>query len=239
MKSSLISTASHELRTPLAVIKGYATTLLAKDVNWDRDAQLEFLEAISTETDRINDLVNNLLDMSRIEAGNLELKYLAATPEELIENAILRTFPRPDVPIQVQIDPKLPFLSVDATRIEVVLQNLLENAVKYAGPHARIIVRAKRVGECVEFQVEDDGPGIPIGEQEYVFTSFYRVESENIRNISGVGLGLSICRGFVDAHGGKIWINGDRPGTCIVFQLPVDPQSPLALKEQTPVEQPR
>jgi signal transduction histidine kinase len=84
MKSSLISTASHELRTPLAVIKGYATTLLAKDVNWDRDAQLEFLEAISTETDRINDLVNNLLDMSRIEAGNLELKYLAATPEELI-----------------------------------------------------------------------------------------------------------------------------------------------------------
>ena len=132
MKSSLISTVSHELQTPLASIKGFATTLLAKDVEWGVESQREFLEIISSEADRLSELVNNLLDMSRIEAGSLTLKKTYCSYTDIVTKAIQLASPNPGNRINVEIPQGLPAVLIDPHRIEVVVRNLIENAVKYA-----------------------------------------------------------------------------------------------------------
>ena len=221
MKSSLISTASHELRTPLASIKGYATTLLADDVDWDTEAQREFLQIISSEADRLGDLVNNLLDMSRIESGNVNLVRFSTSAEKLIRQAIERSFPQVNGEIELSIDPELPLLFIDQPRIEVVLRNLIENAVKYGGDNTEIKISAIKEEENAIFTVEDNGPGIPPTEIERVFDSFYRIDKQNNGKMAGVGLGLAICQGFVRAHNGRIWINEVKRGASISFSLPL------------------
>ncbi len=132
MKTSLISTVSHELRTPLASIKGYATTLLADDVNWEVQSQLEFLGIISHEADRLSDMVDNLLDMSRIETGSLTLSKTACALDHIIQEGIDRVEGVSARQIQIEIQPDMPPVYVDAYRIEVVVRNLVENAIKYS-----------------------------------------------------------------------------------------------------------
>jgi PAS domain S-box-containing protein len=222
MKSSLISTVSHELRTPLAAIKGYATTLLADDVHWDAVTQREFLSIISSETDRLSSLVTNLLDMSRIDAGNLTVSKVACNLEELIYRAAQRAHPQPEDRLQVSIPPDLPLVYADPQRIEVVLRNLIENAAKYAGERSSIYITANvRAGNLV-VRVDDEGPGIPAEESERIFDSFYQLENGLDRKSTGAGLGLAICRGFVNAHGGKIWVEPRKRGACIAFSLPLE-----------------
>ncbi|HLF91110.1 MAG TPA: cache domain-containing protein, partial [Anaerolineales bacterium] len=142
MKSSLISTVSHELRTPLAAIKGYASTLLAEDVKWDLDSQREFLEIISAEADNLNELVNDLLDMSRIEAGNLSVSRVACELAELVTLAAHRSDPPPGERLRVSIPVDLPALYVDPRRITTVLRNLIENAARYTPEHSSIRLTA-------------------------------------------------------------------------------------------------
>lgn len=221
MKSSLISTVSHELRTPLAAIKGYATTLLAEDVNWDPVAQREFLTIISNETDRLSDLVNDLLDMSRIEAGNLIVSRVECDLKELIDRAAERSHPKPGKRLRIKLPDDLPTFSADPKRIEVVLRNLIENAAKYAGESSPILVSANRNGNNLIVRVEDEGPGIPSGESEHIFESFYRIENGLNRSAPGAGIGLAICQGFVRAHGGEIWLEPRSQGTGVAFSLPL------------------
>jgi signal transduction histidine kinase len=221
MKSSLISTVSHELRTPLAAIKGYATTLLAEDVQWDALTQKEFLEIISTETDRLSNLVNDLLDMSRIEAGSLKVNQVECNLEELIRRAIQTSHPAPGDRMQINLLEGLPPIFADQNRIVSVLRNLIENAAKYSGETTPIRVSAIRQSDTIVVRVEDEGPGIPAEDSERIFESFYRVENGLSRSAPGAGLGLSISRGFVHAHGGKIWMEPRSQGTCIAFSLPV------------------
>lgn len=221
MKSSLISTVSHELRTPLAAIKGYATTLLAEDVHWDSYTQHEFLKIISSETDRLSDLVNDLLDMSRIEAGSLIVSREACDIRELINNAAQRAYPSPGERLEVYLPPDIPILFVDPQRIEVVLRNLIENAAKYTGDDSPIRISASQHGNDLIIRVEDQGPGIPLEESDRIFESFYRVESGLVRDAPGAGIGLAICQGFVRAHGGDIWLEPRPIGTCITFSLPI------------------
>ncbi|RME89870.1 MAG: PAS domain-containing protein, partial [Anaerolineae bacterium] len=225
MKSNLISTVSHELRTPLAAIKGYATTLLAEDVEWDRQSQREFLTIISNETDRLSDLVNNLLDLSRIESGSLRLSRTECDIEKIIRQAARRAPLQPGNHFEVDLAPDLPPLHADPTRLETVLRNLIENAVKYAGPEASIRIRVTDTDDAVIFRVEDDGPGIPPEERKRIFQSFYRVDNSLSRPASGAGLGLAICQGFVQAHGGEIWVEPRPKGTCIAFSIPLDSAS--------------
>jgi PAS domain S-box-containing protein len=222
MKSTLVSTVSHELRTPLAAIKGYATTLLADDVEWDLTSQREFLSIISEETDRLSEMVNNLLDMSRIEAGNLNVSRIRCDLTELIESAALRANPKPGERLLITVPEEIPPVFVDPQRIEVVLRNLVENALKYAGEGTIIRVSASRKGDKVITRVEDQGPGIPKEHRERVFDSFYRVENGLRRQITGAGLGLAISRGFIHAHGGEIWLEPRSRGTCIAFSLPTE-----------------
>lgn len=224
MKTSLISTVSHELRTPLAAIKGYVTTLLAEDVHWDIQSQHEFLEIISREADRLSNMVNNLLDMSRIEAGNLVVSKERCDLRELVIRAAEQVLPAPGPAFEVRIPANLPPIPADPERIELVLRNLIENAVKYAGENSPISVRADIEGSQVVVRVEDEGPGIPQEHRERIFDRFYRAESGIRQNVTGAGLGLAISRGFVRAHGGEIWLEPRSRGTCFAFSLPLEAQ---------------
>lgn len=222
MRSSLISTVSHELRTPLAAIKGYASTLLADDVEWDRISQREFLSIISDEADHLSELVDDLLDMSRIEAGNLEVRRQMCNLPELVERAAQRAHPRPGKDLQVRLPPEMPMLIADPNRIEVVLRNLIENAAKYNQGRGPITVSALWSDDEIVIRVEDEGPGIPAEHSEHIFDSFYRVEDGLTRGQPGAGLGLAIAQGFVRAHGGEIWIEPRQRGTIVAFSLPVN-----------------
>lgn len=221
MKSSLISTVSHELRTPLASIKGYATTLLADDVKWDSESQREFLTIISEETDRLSNLVNSLLDLSHIESGNIKLNLTVCSIEDLIQRAAKRACLHSTNKLVIKRDPNLPTLYADPPRIETVLRNLLENAVKYAGEKSTIRVEVSAKNQTIVFRVKDDGPGIPAKENEKIFQSFYRVDTSLARLSSGAGLGLAICQGLIQAHEGEIWSEPQPKGACIAFSIPV------------------
>lgn len=221
MKSSLIATVSHELRTPLAAIKGYASTLLAEDVEWDPVSQRDFLEIISTETDHLRDLVNDLLDMSRIESGTLTVSRIACDLSELVERAVWHAHPHPGTRLQLDLPLDLPPLFADPKRITVVLRNLIENAVKYGGDQTPVIIEASWDEHQVVVRVRDEGPGISVQEGERIFQSFYRVEGGLTQRTSGAGLGLAISKGFIEAHKGKIWTESQERGLCVAFTLPL------------------
>jgi PAS domain S-box-containing protein len=221
MRASLVSTVSHELRTPLAAIKGYASTMLAEDVEWDRASQHEFLTIISDESDRLTSLVNNLLDLSRIEAGSLKLSHEKCDIQETVNSAAKQAHLTAVNSFELQTETGLPKLYADPPRLETILRNLIENAVKYGGESAKIRVEVCRQGNDFLFRVIDDGPGIPEKERQYIFESFYRVDDSLARLTSGAGLGLAICQGLVRAHGGKIWAESREVGACIAFTIPV------------------
>ncbi len=216
-KSALLSAVSHELRTPLAAIKGYTTTLLAEDVDWDPAARREFLQIILEETERLTRLVNNLLDLSRLEAGALVLQR-QPYPLEAILARVQRDLRVDSHPISIQLPPDLPPVDVDPARIEVVFRNLLDNAIRYTPPGTPITISATIADGVVVVRVHDEGPGIPPEHRERIFDRFYRIPG-HIRS-SGAGLGLAICKGFVEAHGGRIWLAEDGPGATFIFTLP-------------------
>jgi PAS domain S-box-containing protein len=221
MKNNLISTVSHELRTPLAAIKGYASTLLATDVEWSRESTREFLEIISDESDRLSELVNNLLDLSRLETGSLQIQPVECDIPEIVEKAAKRSLSVSRAKLQISMPENLPPIYADQHRLETILRNLLENAAKYAGEQAKISITVTRISDIIIFRVEDDGPGIAPEESERVFDPFYRVDNLFSRGAGGTGLGLSICRGLVKAHQGEIWIEPRANGTCFAFSIPL------------------
>ena len=233
MKTSLVSTVSHELRTPLAAIKGYASTLLAEDVEWDRAAQHEFLTIISDESDRLTSLVNNLLDLSRIETGSLKLSHEKCDIREMIDRAAKHAHLEAGNRLEVHLEAKLPSLYADPPRLESILRNLIENAVKYGGGNSKIKVEVCRQDSDFLFRVLDDGPGIPEGERQHIFDSFYRVDDSLARLTSGAGLGLAICQGLVRAHGGRIWVEAQDAGACIAFTIPMKNGSTKTHKKST------
>lgn len=222
MKSSLVSTVSHELRTPLAAIKGYASTLLAEDVEWDPTSQREFITIISDETDRLSNLVNNLLDLSRIEAGSLRLSREECDLNGLIQMAAKQARLHNGNRFEVQVEAGLPALYADPPRLESILRNLIENSVKYAGTESVIRVVVQKDKGNIMFRVSDNGPGIPPEEARRIFDSFYRVDDSFSRIASGAGLGLAICQGLVRAHGGEIWVEPQEAGACIAFFIPLN-----------------
>lgn len=221
MRSSLVSMVSHELRTPLAAIKGYVSTMLADDVEWDRASQREFLTIISDESDRLTNLVNNLLDLSRIEVGSLKLSREKCDVREIIQSASKGARLTPKNQLEVNIESKLSDVYADPLRLESIFRNLIENSIKYAGEAANIKVEVNKNGREIIFRVSDDGPGIPLREGQRIFERFYRVDDSLTRLTSGAGLGLAICQGLVRAHGGRIWTEPQDSGACVAFTIPV------------------
>ncbi len=222
MKSTLLSTVSHELRTPLATIKGYASTLLASDVEWDAPAQQEFLQTISDETDRLAKLVKNLLDMSRLEAGLLEMNCELYPLEDLVPE-VARGF---DPPLVDRLQLKKPTdpapITMDVSRIGTVMRNLMENAAKYSPLDKPIELTIGQENGAVYFTVRDYGPGISTKFQEVIFDQFVRVDNRLTRRVGGAGLGLAICKGFVEAHHGRVWVESAQPGAIFGFSLPIE-----------------
>ena len=229
LKSALLSSVSHDLRTPLSAIKASATVLLQQDVALDAAARYDLLLAINEETDRLNRLVGDLLDMSRIEAGALRLKLDWCDLDELMRAVVHRLAPRMTA-FRVKLDwpPDLPLIYADYVQVDRVVMNLLENAIRFTPPDSTIEITARAEAGWVTIAVANQGPAISEPVQAHLFDKFYRV-SENRAPDMGTGLGLSICKGIVEAHGGHIWVespvSGDM-GARFTFTLPLPTDMP-------------
>ncbi len=217
-KTTLLAAVGHELRTPLAAIKGHASTLLQDDVTWSLSDQRHFLQTISGEADRLAHLVSNLLDLSRQEAGLLLLNRTPARVQDLVAKTVER-LNHQGVMISSRIADDLPLVNVDSARIEVVLYNLLTNALVYGEGEVR--VSADRRDDVIVVSVSDNGPGIAPDELSHVFERFYRARHGRQQHSGGTGLGLTICKAFIEAHGNVIWVESNGRGTTISFSLPL------------------
>lgn len=220
IRASLLSAVSHEIRTPLASIKGFASTLLAEDVKWDLEHQRSFLTIISDESDRLEKLVNNILDFSRIDAKRIRLEMQECDLDEIIADAWARV-EHGNCNLEREIPTTLKTIFADPIRLQTIFRNLFENSVKYGQRDTIITVSIIEDEEEFVFTTQDDGPGIPRELQQKVFESFYRVDDSLTSQRSGVGLGLAICQGLVRAHGGRIWVEPILGGASIKFTLPI------------------
>jgi signal transduction histidine kinase len=222
LKSDFVSMVSHELRTPLGLIKGYVGTLLRRDAPLDEPTREEFLQVIDEETDRLTELVTNLLDMSRIEAGTLRVDRRPLRLDRLLADCAERLCARePGRSLDVAIPAPLPPVLADERRIAQVVDNLLTNAVRYSPEATPVLLGAQAVNGGVEVRVTDQGIGIPVDKQAQVFDKFFRVDASDTRRFAGTGLGLAICRGIVQAHGGAIWLQSEPGrGSTFTFCIP-------------------
>jgi len=223
LKSALLSSVSHELRSPLATIKASISSLHSGTIDWDSEARQELLSAIEEETDYLNQLVGNLLDMTRIETGALNPQRKWNSLSEIVNGVLRRSGMRQSTQqhkIEVDIPPETPLVPVDYLLIEQVFANLISNSVKYAPLHTLISIKAHlQTDQTVLVQVSNQGPPVPEEHLERIFDKFYRVTAAD--KITGTGLGLSICKGIIEAHGGRIWAE-NAPGSFIFkFTLPV------------------
>lgn len=226
LRAALLSSVSHNLRTPLASIKAAASSLLEKDVQWDEEARISFASSIVREADRLNRLVANLLDMSRIEGGALKPEKEWYPLDELIHDVLGRMqLSLRGRAVQTELPDDLPPVKLDYLQIDQVLTNLIENAVRYtpAGSPLEISVRVEDHDMIIS--VADRGPGIPQGDLERIFDKFYRVmeTQAGVARPAGSGLGLAVSRGLVEAHGGRIWAeNREGGGAIFSFTLPIE-----------------
>lgn len=232
LRSTLLTSISHDLRAPLAAILGCANGLAAGVAPPE---QAELVESIQEEAERLNRFISNLMDMSRLESGPLPLANGLADLSDVVGAALRRARSILDGRrVSVRLPPDLPMLELDMVLFEQVLFNLLDNAAKYTAPGGAIEIEAAQAGAWVRLRVTDDGEGIGPAELERIFQKFYRVEDRQRRRM-GAGLGLAICRGFVEAMGGRISAGNrtGRPGAVFTILLPVPAQLPV-LDEAAP-----
>jgi two-component system, OmpR family, sensor histidine kinase KdpD len=226
LRGALLTSISHDLRTPLASILGAVSSLRTFPETYSAAEREELLATLQEEAERLNRFVANLLDMTRLESGAVELKLELIDVAEIIGSALQRAGNvLAGHRVEVDIEPALPMLRLDAVLFEQVLFNLLDNAAKYSPAGSRIDIRATRDGELVEIEVVDEGPGIPPADFERIFDKFYRVHAQDRRR-AGTGLGLAICRGFVEALGGWVVARNrrDRSGAVLTIRMPVVPE---------------
>jgi signal transduction histidine kinase len=217
----MMATVSHELRTPLSSIKGFVSSLLAKDVDFDDATRREFLQIVNEEADKLSELVEQLLDYSRVKSATLRIN-----PEEhhlfdilAMANASLEELTKSHK-LEIQVSNDLPLVKADILRVSQVILNLVDNAVKYSPPDSRIAISAHQQDESVQVDVSDQGIGIPPEDRPHVFEAFRQTERKT--QLKGTGLGLAICKGIIEAHGGAIWIQDQVvSGTTISFTLPL------------------
>lgn len=231
MRNAILSSVSHDLRTPLATITGAASSLLDQQGRIDPATRLEMARSIYREADRLDRLLKNLLDMMRIEAGAVQLNKEWHPLDEVVGAALARLEGRlRDHTVNTVFPADLPLVLVDGVLLEQVVINLVENAVKYAPAGSAIDLSASASNRDVIVEVADRGPGIPLGEETRIFDKFYRAKPARE---GGVGLGLTICRGIVEAHGGRIWAeNRSGGGALFRFSIPLPDQQPSLETEQ-------
>ncbi|HJS51752.1 MAG TPA: ATP-binding protein [Pyrinomonadaceae bacterium] len=226
LKTALLDAVTHDFRTPLTSIKASVTMLIeenefgSRQEKLDRHGRSELLEVINEETDRLNTFVESMIEVARFQAGKTELRLSSVAADEIIVKAAKRAR---DVQrthkLVSNVEPDLPKMSLDTRAIVEAVYNLINNAAKYSDPGTAIAISAKSAGGKVRFSVEDEGPGIPAAERESVFQRFYQSEDANGQK-QGMGMGLAIVRGIIEAHGGEIWVDSGAKGARFVFDLP-------------------
>jgi len=221
VRRDFISNISHELRTPLASLKALTETLQNGALS-DPEAGPRFLSRIVTEVDALTQMTQELLDLSRIESGQVELNLAPISPKNLLISAGDRMklqAERAGLTLRVECSDELPNIRADRARLEQVLVNLIHNAVKFTRPGGEVTLLAEAVNSAIRFGVKDTGIGIPLDDVSRIFERFYRVDRS--RSGSGTGLGLSIARHIVEAHGGKIWVDSiEGQGSIFFFTIP-------------------
>ncbi len=238
IKTRFLAMISHELRTPLTSIKGFTTTLLAEDVTWEPEEQRDFIQTIEQEANRLQELIDHLLDLSRLEAGMLPIEVEPHSLQEIIQDVM----PQFQVMTQkhtltLRLPANLPTVFMDAKRIAQVLVNLVHNAASYSPEGTQITLTAGVRRGFMTVSVIDQGLGIPPAERKRVFQAFRRGIHEENSAGKGAGLGLAICKGLVEAHGGRIWVKKQtNPGTTISFTIPLVPSNNpgISLGETSP-----
>jgi NtrC-family two-component system sensor histidine kinase KinB len=223
LKDDFFSTISHELRTPLFSIQGFAQ-LLQEDPPVDRDTQLEFLQTIQRQATQLGEMVNNLLDISKLEEGKLVLERKPVLLIDVIHQTVLKLqgyAHQQQISIIPDLSAPLPMIIGDAYRLEQVLTNLIGNAIKFSPHGATIAVSAVNRGNRVITAVTDHGIGIPAENLENIFSRYYQVTQKSERSAMGTGLGLHIAKQIIDAHGGRIWVESEAgQGSTFYFSLP-------------------
>ncbi len=215
LQEEFVATISHELRTPLGFIKGYTTTLLREDTQWDAATQREFLTIIDEEADHLTDLIENILETARLQSDTLQMTFQPLALERVIRDVVVRAQTRyKGMRILLDLEP-VPLIQGDAVRLAQVIENLLNNAAKYA-PGSPVSIRLWQEKNRVLISVADQGPGIAAQHLPYIFDRFYRVSDGKTH--PGTGLGLFICRQIVQMHHGRIWAESE-PGHGVTFFL--------------------
>jgi two-component system sensor histidine kinase KdpD len=222
LRTALLRAVSHDLRTPLAGIKASVTSLLSTDVVWKAEQRDEFLQTIDSETDRLNRLVGNLLDMSRLQAGVVHLQRTPATVDDVVAATLASLSAGADA-VRVEVPDDLPLIDVDPELLERALANVLANAITWSPPGAPVALQAAAVGDRLHLRVVDRGPGIDEAARRSAVQPFQRLgDSTNTQSPNGVGLGLAVARGFLLAMGGELVLD-DTPGggLTVVLEVPV------------------
>lgn len=203
LQEDFIATVSHELLTPLGFIKGYATTLLREDTTWDDQTRKEFLTIIDEEADRLRELLDNIMDSSRLQSGTLRMRYQPVRLDAFLKDVTMRATSRHEnLSIEIQLETSIQPIPLDPSRLAQVFDNLLTNAVKYA-PGTPVVISLNCDDKLVHIAVQDSGPGIAPEHLDQLFKRFYRVPTSSA-GVRGTGLGLFICRQIIHAHGGEI-----------------------------------
>ena len=230
VRNAFLSSVSHDLRTPLAVVAGAASALLQKDTALNRSDRLELLRTIHEETDRLERIIRNVLNLTRLESGAIKISKEWQPLEEIIGVVLNRLAERlKERPLSLKIPPDLPLVPFDALLMEQVFSNLLENALRHTPSGTPIDITITPEPEAMMIDIGDRGPGIPVQEEETIFSKFTRSTHTRM----GAGIGLSICRAIIEAHGGRIWAE-NRPGGGAAFKfiLPIEGTPPVLIPEK-------
>lgn len=221
LRSALLSSVSHDLRTPLAVITGSASGLLEPENRLSAKARQELIQDIFDESERLNRLLSNLLEMTKLSTDKIRLKKEIQPLEEILGSSLFRLEKKlGNRPVKTMIPINLPMVPLDSILMEQVFINLIENALKYTPPDSPIEISASQEGTFLKTQISDHGPGLEKDDEEHIFEKFYRGLKTGTQG--GVGLGLAICKSIVEAHGGKIWAETRRDGgASFYFTLPL------------------
>ncbi|NDJ52600.1 MAG: GAF domain-containing protein [Chloroflexi bacterium] len=222
-KSTFVSVISHELKTPVALIKGYASTLRRDDVMWDKETTLDGLAIIEEEADRLAEMIENLLDVTRVQSGTLSLQFSTVRLPELVGRLVRKFRVQTDQhTIESRFPADFPDVQVDERRLGQVLSNLISNAIKYSPDGGHILVSGSRLDRHVEIRISDEGIGMEPEQLSRVFDRFYRADNALTRQTQGVGLGLYIVRSIIKAHDGTITVESvPKVGTTFIIQLPL------------------
>ena len=236
IKSNFLNITSHELRTPMSAVKGYIQMMLKGNLGITNDEQKKALEIILRNTNRLERLIQDILDISRLESGTMKF-IIKETDVTKMVNEVAETMQvsadAKGIKITTETRTDVPELTIDKDRITQVVVNLVNNAIKFSPNGSKILIKIRKEREDVLFEVQDYGRGIPKEHHKKIFQSFYQVDSDTDTKFGGAGLGLAICYGIVFAHGGRIWVESTgKPGEGSIFRFTLPAESVINIEER-------